>query len=107
MISRTKTLKLIKEKVDGRTSRAIKLKRPLVCPITEGVIKHTTNRRITKLIKDGNSVMCIDDNYQQRNINVLETKNLHQIMWQVISENEKKEIALEHLVTSKTYLVEE
>lgn len=105
MISKQKTLKLIKEKVDSKTSRQIRLKKPIVCSMMEGIgYKREVKRRITKLVKDGNSVNFMDDTYFQKNINVLDTKVLHQILWQVISEVEKKEIALEHLMTTKTYL---
>ena len=104
MISKQKTLKLIKEKVDGRANTSIKLKKAVLCPIMEGTFRHLVRARVTKLVKDGNSVMCLDDTYQMRNINVLGSKELHQIMWQIISDKEKREIALEHLLTSKTYL---
>jgi hypothetical protein len=48
--------------------------------------------------------MWIDDSYQIRNINILELKDLHKIMWQIISDKEKKEIALAHLIETKEYL---
>ena len=104
MISKQKTLKLIKEKVDERSNKKIKLEKPFSCSITEGVFKHTIRRRITHLMKQGNSVIFMDDNYEVRNINVLETKDLHKILWQIINEREKKEIALEHLIATKKYL---
>jgi hypothetical protein len=50
--------------------------------------------------------MWIDDAYAMRNINILDTKDLHKIMWQLINDKEKMEIALEHLVSTKTYLEE-
>ena len=104
MVTRQKTLKLIKEKVDSRTSGKIKLKKQFMCEFVEGTFKHTERRRIVSLIKQGNSVMWIDDAYAMRNINVLDTKDLHKIMWQNLSDKEKREIALEHLLESKTYL---
>lgn len=104
MISKQKTLKLIKEKVDGRANGTIKLKKAVPCSLSEGVLKHLVRFRINKLVKSGNSVMFIDDTYKMRNINVLDTKALHQIMWQIITEKEKMEIAYNHLITSKTYL---
>jgi hypothetical protein len=104
MITRQKTLKLIKEKVDSRASGKIKLKKQFTCEFVEGTFKHTERRRIVSLIKQGNSVMWIDDAYAMRNINVLDTKDLHKIMWQNLSDKEKREIALEHLLESKTYL---
>lgn len=107
MITRQKTLKLIKEKVDSRASNKIKLKKQFTCEFVEGTFKHTERRRIVSLIKQGNSVMWIDDAYAMRNINVLDTKDLHKIMWQLISDKEKMEIALEHLVSTKTYLEED
>lgn len=105
MISKGKTLKLIKQKVDAKTSRQIKLKKPLPCVLEEGIgFKQKVVHRITKMIKNGNSVYVVDDTYQQFNMNVLDTKDLHKIMWQVISDKEKAEIALEHLISTKTYL---
>lgn len=107
MITRQKTLKLIKEKVDSRASGKIKLKKQLMCEFVEGTFKHTERRRIVSLFKQGNSVMWIDERYGVRNINMLDTKDLHKIMWQLISDKEKMEIALEHLVSTKTYLKED
>ena len=104
MVTRQKTLKLIKEKVDSRASGKIKLKKQFTCEFVEGTFKHTERRRIVSLIKQGNSVMWIDDAYAMRNINVLDTKDLHKIMWQNLSDKEKREIALEHLLESKAYL---
>jgi hypothetical protein len=104
MITRQKTLKLIKEKVDSRASGKIKLRKQFTCEFVEGTFKHTERRRIISLLKQGNSVMWIDDAYAIRNINVLDTKDLHKIMWQNLSDKEKREIALEHLLESKAYL---
>ena len=106
MITRQKTLKLIKEKVDSRTSGKIKLKKQFMCEFVEGTFKHTERRRIISLFKQGNSVMWIDERYGVRNINMLDTKDLHKIMWQLTTDKEKREIALEHLLSSKTYLEE-
>ncbi len=104
MITKAKTLKLIKSKVDSRKNGKIKLKKPFTCTFKEGAIKHTVSRKITYLIKSGNSVLWMDDTYAVRNISVLDSKDLHKIMWQLVSDKEKAEIALEHLITSKTYL---
>ena len=104
MVTRQKTLKLIKEKVDSRASGKIKLKKQFMCEFVEGTFKHTERRRIVSLFKQGNSVMWIDERYGVRNINVLDTKDLHKIMWQNLSDKEKREIALEHLLESKAYL---
>lgn len=104
MINKTETLKLIKSKVDARKNGKIKLPKPFKVEIREGVVLVTKNVKITSLIKNGNSVFFKDDTYQLRNINILDTKDLHRIMWQLITDKEKKEIALEHLVMSKTYL---
>lgn len=106
MITRQKTLKLIKEKVDSRASGKIKLKKQFTCEFVEGTFKHTERRKIVSLFKQGNSVMWIDEGYCVRNINILDTKDLHKTMWQLISDKEKMEIALEHLFESKTYLEE-
>ncbi len=104
MVTRQKTLKLIKEKVDSRASGKVKLKKQFMCEFMEGTFKHTERRRIISLFKQGNSVMWIDERYGVRNINMLDTKDLHKIMWQNLSDKEKSEIALEHLLESKTYL---
>lgn len=104
MITRQKTLKVIKEKVDSRASGKIKLKKQFMCEFAEGTFKHTERRIIVSLFKQGNSVMWIDERYGVRNINVLDTKDLHKIMWQNLSDKEKREIALEHLLESKAYL---
>lgn len=106
MITRQKTLKLIKEKVDSRASGKIKLKKQFMCEFVEGTFKHTERGRIVSLFKQGNSVMWIDERYGVRNINMLDTKDLHKIMWQLTTDKEKREIALEHLLSSKTYLEE-
>lgn len=106
MISRQKTLKLIKEKVDARTSGKIKLKKQFWCEFVEGTFRHKERRRIVSMYKNGNSVFWIDDSYSVRNINMLDTKDLHKIMWQLTTDKEKREIALEHLLSSKTYLEE-
>ena len=63
MITRSKTLKLIKEKVDSKTSGKIKLRKPFYVVFKEGVIKHTTRKRIVSLQKQGNSTMWLDDGY--------------------------------------------
>lgn len=106
MINRQKTLKLIKAKVDEKTSRQIRLKKPVKCHTIEGIgIKRKIERRIVKLVKNGNTTDFIDDAYYQGNINdIADVKELHQLMWSVITESEKKEIALEHLLLTKTYL---
>jgi hypothetical protein len=106
MISKQETLKLIKEKVDARPSNKIKLKKPFWCNFVTGIFKHKERRRIVTLVKDGNSTNWIDDGYSVRNINVLDTKDLHKIMWQLISDKEKKEIALQHLIETKNYLTQ-
>lgn len=104
MITRGKTLKLIKEKVDSRSNGKIKLKKPFYCEFQEGIFRHTERKRAVSLLKQGNSVMWLDDGYGVRNITVLDTKDLHKIMWQLINDKEKREIAYEHLIETKTYL---
>ena len=105
MISKTKTLKTIKEKVDSRTSGKIKLKKHIMCKIKDGVIRNTSEIKVCSLVKNGNSTMFVDDNYKIRNINDLDTKTLHKILWQLISDKEKKEIAYEHFMTKMAYLI--
>jgi hypothetical protein len=36
---------------------------------------------------------------------MLDTKDLHKLMWMLISDKEKKEIALEHLLSTRDYLI--
>lgn len=104
MIGKTSTLKLIKSKVDAKKSGKIKLKKPVWGLFSDGVIKTTKRRRVTTLVKNGNSILWMDDAYELRNINILDSVTLHKIMWQLISDKEKKDIALEHLVSTKSYL---
>ena len=104
MISRQKTLKLIKSKVDARKSGKIKLAKPFHCSFLEGVFKHLETRKIVTLVKSGNSVLWVDENHRMRNISILNTSDLHKIMWQLISDKEKSAIAMEHLLTTKNYL---
>ena len=104
MISKTNTLKLIKEKIDARKSGKAKVKKPFFVEFKEGTFRHTEHRRVTALIKQGNSVMWKDDAYQLRNINILEAKDLHKLMWGLISDKEKMQIAIEHLRETKPYL---
>lgn len=104
MISRSETLKLIKQKVDERTNKSIKLKKPFSSTFLEGMFKHEETRRVVKLIKNGNSTMWVDDTSAVRNITVMPTSDLHKILWQLISDKEKKEIALQHLLETKKYL---
>lgn len=105
MITRKDTLKLIKEKIDAKTSGKFKVKKPFECKFDEGVFRHTEKRKITSLYKSGNSILWVDNTNQVRNINMLDTKDLHKLMWMLISDKEKKEIALEHLISTKEYLV--
>ena len=105
MISRKDTLKTIKEKVDSRSNGKFKLKKPFECKFEEGVFRHTEVRKIVSLHKNGNSILWQDNNYQLRNINMLDTKDLHKLMWMLISDKEKKEIALEHLLSTRDYLI--
>ncbi len=104
MISRGNTSKRIKEIVDARANHQVKLKKPFECTFKEGAFNMTTKRTIASLRKNGNSIMWIDDTYAERNINMLDTADLHKILWQMITEKEKMEIALEHLYVSKKYL---
>lgn len=104
MITRQEALKIIKEKVEKRVNAKAIMRRPFVTEFTEGVFRHTVNRRITELYKDGNSVMWIDENHQCRNINMLDTQSLHRIAWQYMTEKEKAQVAMAHLLTSKEYL---
>ena len=104
MIGRKDTLKLIKEKVDSRTSGRINLKKHVKCTIVEGVFKHDVSTKVCKLAKQGNSVMFIDDVYQIRNITMLDTKVLHQILWQILSDKEKMEITYTDFLERLKYL---
>ena len=106
MISKQKTLKLIKSKVDGKKCGKIRLSKSFQCTFLEGVFKHYETRKIIFLVKKGNSVFWADDTLCLRNISILSTTDLHKIMWQLISDKEKNMIALEHLLSTKTYLEE-
>lgn len=106
MISRTNTLKLIKEKVDSRANGKIKIKKPFWCEFKEGTFKHTERRRVTSLVKSGNSVHWVDDGYCMRNITCLDTQDLQKIMWGLITDKEKRDIALEHLISTKAFLTD-
>jgi hypothetical protein len=104
MVTRQKTLKIIKQKVDARTKGVAKLRKNVTAQVRVGISRKLENKTITKLYKYGNSIMCIDNNYVVRNINELDTKALRIIMWQLITDKEKKELALEHLYSTITYL---
>ena len=106
MISKQKTLKVIKEKVDARANGKIKLKKHVTTDLVCGLFKHTETKNIKEVFKHGNSVFCVDDNYEVRNINELDGKALRTILWQLITDKEKKEIALEHLYDTMDYLKE-
>lgn len=104
MISKAETLKLIKEKTEARANGKVKLKKHVTTDLVCGIFKHTETKTIKELYKRGNSIFCVDDNYEVRNINELDGKALRTIMWQLITDKEKKEIALEHLYTTMDYL---
>ena len=104
MISKAETLKLIKEKTEARANGKVKLKKHVTTDLVCGIFKHTETKTIKELFKRGNSIFCVDDNYEVRNINELDGKALRTIMWQLITDKEKKEIALEHLYTTMDYL---
>lgn len=104
MITRQQALKVIKDKVDKRVNAKAVMRRPFVTEFTEGVFRHTVRRRISELYKDGNSVMWVDENHQCRNINMLDTQSVHRIAWQYMTEKEKVQAAMEHLLASKPYL---
>ena len=104
MITKAETLKLIKEKVDSRANGKVKLKKHVETKLEVGIFKHTEKRVFKELFKKGNSVFCVDENYEVHNINELDSTALRTMLWQLITEKEKKEIALEHLYTTMDYL---
>ena len=104
MITKTETLKLIKEKVDARTTGKVKLKKRVETTLEVGIFKHTEKRVFKELFKKGNSVYCVDENYEVHNINELDSTALRTMLWQLITEKEKREIALEHLYSIMDYL---
>jgi hypothetical protein len=106
MISKTETLKLIKEKVDARANGKVKLKKRVETTLEVGIFKHTEKRVFKELFKKGNSIFCVDENYEVHNINELDSTALRTMLWQLITDKEKKEIALEHLYTIMSYLKE-
>ena len=104
MITKSETLKKIKEKVDARVNGKVKLKKQVETKMKVGIFKHTEKRSFKELFKNGNSVFCVDKNYEVHNINELDGKALRTIMWQLITDKEKRDIALEHLYTTNDYL---
>lgn len=104
MITKAETLKLIKEKVDSRANGKEKLHKHVETKLEVGIFKHTEKRVFKELFKKGNSVFCVDENYEVHNINELDSTALRTMLWQLITEKEKKEIALEHLYTTMDYL---
>ena len=104
MIAKGETLKLIKEKVDARSSGKIRLKKRVETEMQVGIFKHTEKRVFKELFKNGNSTFCVDTNYEVHNINELDVKALRIILWQLLNDKEKKEIALEHLYSTIDYL---
>lgn len=104
MITKTETLKLIKEKVDARANGKVKLKKLVETTLEVGIFKHSEKREFKELFKKGNSIFCVDTNYEVHNINELDSKALRMMLWQLISDKEKREIALEHLYSTIDYL---
>lgn len=104
MISKAETLKLIKEKTEARANAKVKLKKHVSTDLVCGIFRHTETKTIKEIFKRGNSIFCVDENYEVRNINELDGKALRTIMWQLITDKEKKEIALEHLYSTMDYL---
>ena len=104
MITKAETLKLIKEKVDARANGKAKLHKHVETKLEVGIFKHTEKRVFKELFKKGNSIFCVDENYEVHNINELDSTALRAMLWQLITEKEKKEIALEHLYTTMDYL---
>ena len=104
MITKAETLKLIKEKVDSRANGKAKLHKHVETKLEVGIFKHTEKRVFKELFKKGNSVFCVDENYEVHNINELDSIALRAMLWQLITDKEKKEIALEHLYTTMDYL---
>jgi phosphopantothenate synthetase len=106
MISKIETLKRIKEKVDARANGKVKLKKRVETTLEVGIFKHTEKRVFKELFKKGNSIFCVDENYEVHNINELNSTALRTMLWQLITDKEKKEIALEHLYATMSYLKE-
>lgn len=106
MISKQRTLALIKSKVDARRRGEIKLPKRVATKLEVGVFKHTEDKQIEKVFKHGNSVMFIDNSNEVRNINVLDHTALKKILWQLSSAKEKQEIAMEHLLAQNEFLKE-
>ena len=104
MITKAETLKLIKEKVDARANGKAKLHKYVETKLEVGIFKHTEKRVFKELFKKGNSIFCVDENYEVHNINELDSTALRTMLWQLITDKEKKEIALEHLYTIMDYL---
>ena len=106
MISKIETLKRKNEKVDSRANGKVKLKKRVETTLEVGIFKHTEKRVFKELFKKGNSIFCVDENYEVHNINELDSTALRTMLWQLITDKEKKEIALEHLYATMSYLKE-
>jgi len=106
MITKTEILKLIKEKVDARANGKVKLKKQVTTELQVGIFKHTEKRTFKELFKKGNSVFCVDVNYEVHNINELDSKALLAIVWQLITDKEKRDIALEHFYSRNEFLID-
>jgi len=100
MITKGDTLKLIKEKVDARANGKVKLKKHVDADVKVGVFKHTEKRRFKELFKSGNSTFCVANNYGVHNITELDIKALRSMLWQLLTDKEKKEIAVEYMKTT-------
>ena len=58
MISKTDTLKLIKEKVDSRANGKVKLKKRVETEMQVGIFKHTEKRTFKELFKRKLRLLC-------------------------------------------------
>jgi hypothetical protein len=105
MITRIETLKRIKVKVEDRKSAKIRLKRQVPCEFKEGVFSITTRRKAVELFKQGSSVMFVDENHEVRNIRVLDTPALHTILFMLLTNEERSEIALNDFFNRYPHLV--
>lgn len=93
-MKKTKILKEIKAKVDGKSNHLFKIRKRIVANVQIGHFGTSVVRRVEKVQKYGNSVIFIDENNAIRNINVLDSDTLLKILWEILNPKEKREVAL-------------
>lgn len=93
-MTKSELQKKIKEKIDAKSNHLFKIRKKINANVQVGYFGTSVERRIEKVQKYGNSVIFIDENSAIRNINILNSVTLLQILWEMLNPNEKKEVAL-------------